>query len=68
MKRLEAGLDRLAAVMVGYGEDGRKFIPSYERLERELEEMRSQSAAADAAWEAVRERVRRSKDRKATSP
>ncbi len=55
LARLEAALDGLAQIMVLLGDDGRKLLPMFERLEREAEAMRS----ADRAMDKVRERARR---------
>lgn len=59
MERVERCLDRLAQIMVAAGPEGRTYLPIYERLESELEGMRT----ADDKMAKVFARVRQSKDR-----
>lgn len=62
-ERLDNALDRLAEVMIFMGDKGHIYLPIYERLEQELEQMRS----ADNKMSAVHARLKRSQDRKAGS-
>lgn len=63
VERLERALDKLAAAMIRLGPKGPRALPIYERLERELEALR----VVDDKMAAVRERLRRSQDRKAAT-
>lgn len=60
--RVERALDGLAEIMVKLGPEGRKCLPIYESIEKDLAVMRS----AEDKMAAVRERAKRSKDRKAS--
>jgi len=60
-ERIERALDRVAEMIVVYGEEGRDFLPLYERLERELQEYQ----ATEAKLAAVHQRFQRLQDRTA---
>lgn len=60
VERLEGALDCLAEVMVEMGNDGAVYLPIYERLERELAEMRS----AQDKMTAIRERAKAARSRR----
>jgi len=64
IERIERALDRLAEIMVDLGGDGPRCLPIYRRLEQELAALRE----TENEMSAVRERVRRSKDRTAARP
>lgn len=61
IERLECALDRLAEIMVTMGDDGRHYLPIYDRIESELESMR----ANEDRMSAVRKRLERSKGQRA---
>lgn len=41
IERVEHALDKLAAIIFRRGDDGIKFLPTYDRVEKELERMRA---------------------------
>jgi hypothetical protein len=63
-ERIEKALDGLAQIMVDAGAAGRAYLPLFQRLERELAEMR----AVDDAMAAVVARARRSTGRTVERP
>lgn len=60
-ERIENALDRLAELMVKLGEKGTLCLPIYERLESELEAIKTR----DTQMAAVLARFKQSKDRRA---
>lgn len=60
---VQAALDRMAEIIVFMGEDGASYLPIYDRLEHELNAMRSTSTRMDQ----VRQRLAQSRDRRAAS-
>lgn len=42
--RLEQALDSLAALIADYGDRGRELLPIFQRLEKELADMRAEDA------------------------
>lgn len=58
-ERLERALDILAGKIAAYGDLGRELLPVYQRLERELEAMRSEE---DALAAVLRRAATRSSD------
>jgi hypothetical protein len=43
IERVENGLDTLAEIIVLYGDKGRKLLPLYEQLEKELNEIKAEN-------------------------
>ncbi len=63
-ERIERALDRLAEIMVQFGDEGRQCLPIYRRLKEELAAYRSM----EDDMSEIRERAKRSKDRRAKPP
>ena len=64
IERVERALDRLAEIIVFLGDDGVNVLPLYDRVESELETMK----ASTDRLALVRERLKRSQDRKEGRP
>jgi len=63
-ERIERALDRVAEIIVAYGDEGHKFLPLYDRLEKELRACQ----AIDQRLADARRRFQRSRDRMADQP
>lgn len=63
-ERIERALDNLARIMVEFGDEGTKLLPIYERLEEELTAIKS----GEDKMAAVRDRLKRSRDRTGAQP
>lgn len=61
IERIERALDRLAEIIVDFGEDGKKLLPIYRRLEEEAEALRADQSLLDQ----VRRRLSQSEHRRA---
>ncbi|NTD96427.1 hypothetical protein G6M26_31940 [Agrobacterium tumefaciens] len=64
VERVEQALDKLAEIIVFLGDDGVNLLPIFERVEADLETMK----ASTDRLASVRERLKRSKDRKEGRP
>lgn len=64
VERVERALDKLAEIIVFLGDDGVNLLPIFERVEADLETMK----ASTDRLASVRERLKRSKDRKEGLP
>lgn len=64
VERVERALDKLAEIIVFLGDDGVNLLPIFERVEADLETMK----ASTDRLASVRERLKRSKDRKEGRP
>jgi hypothetical protein len=60
--RVETALDSLAEIIVVCGEKGRKLLPLYEQLEKELEEMKAETDLLSSVYA----RAKRSSSQTAT--
>lgn len=63
VERIERALDTLALVMVQSGEEGSVYLPIYQRLERELTELRAEEDAMSRVLARVRRSMARTEGR-----